>query len=283
MSGYANLPCTIEDMQIHDIDEVMGIEHRSFSSPWSVRAYRYELTGNRCSRFLVVRQSLPGGGVAKDSPNSLNRFPRTSPRAVNSPVLGYGGFWLLVNDAHISTLAVAPGWRRLGLGELLVIGLLERAEKVIEGLGYKAVRVDIEADPSRLAILERHVAHQVCDLQGLVQLEEAVFPRLLVVEGQPRLLGRAKGLDSPELYPLGRTQAGQLFQQVRALVALAHNVSCVLGLSENRHFGTPSGGPRLQRGVSNGEGGILPAARRRSLCSRRRITERAGFEPAVRV
>ena len=141
MSGYANLPCTIEDMQLHDIDEVMGIEHRSFSSPWSVRAYRYELTGNRCSHFLVVRQSLPGGGVAKDSPNSLNRFLRTSPRAVNSPVLGYGGFWLLVNDAHISTLAVAPGWRRLGLGELLVIGLLERAEKVNAEVATLEVRV----------------------------------------------------------------------------------------------------------------------------------------------
>jgi ribosomal-protein-alanine N-acetyltransferase len=141
MSGYADLPYIIEDMELHDVDEVMEIEHCSFSSPWSVRAYRYELAGNSCSHFLVVRQSLPGEGVAKDSPKSLNRFLRSSPRAVKSPVLGYGGSWLLVNDAHISTLAVAPGWRRLGLGELLVIGLLERAVRVNAEVATLEVRV----------------------------------------------------------------------------------------------------------------------------------------------
>ena len=141
MSGYTDLPYTIEDMQLHDIDEVMEIEHSSFSSPWSVRAYRYELTGNSCSHFLVVRQYLPGGGFAKDSPKSLNRFLRHSPRAVNSPVLGYGGFWLLAGEAHIGTLAVAPDWRRLGLGKLLVVGLLERAVKVNAEVATLEVRV----------------------------------------------------------------------------------------------------------------------------------------------
>lgn len=141
MSDYADLPYKIEDMQLHDIDEVMEIEHRSFSSPWSVRAYKYELTSNSFSQFIVVRQSLSGEGFAKDPPKFLNRFLRSSPRAVNSPVLGYGGFWLLVDEAHIGTLAIAPDWRGLGLGELLVVGLLERAVKLNAEVATLEVRV----------------------------------------------------------------------------------------------------------------------------------------------
>lgn len=141
MSDYGDLPYKIEDMQLDDIDEVMEIEHCSFSSPWSVRAYRYELTSNSLSQFLVVRQSLFGEGFAQDPPKLLNRFLRSCPRAVNSPVLGYGGFWLLVDEAHISTLAVAPDWRGLGLGEFLVIGLLERAVKLNAEVVTLEVRV----------------------------------------------------------------------------------------------------------------------------------------------
>ena len=141
MSDYADLPYKIEDMQLHDIDEVMEIERRSFSLPWSVRAYKYELTSNSFSQFIVVRQSLSGEGFAKDPSKFLNRFLRSSPHAVNSPVLGYGGFWLIGDEAHIGTVAVAPDWRGLGLGGLLVVGLLERAVKVNAEVAALEVRV----------------------------------------------------------------------------------------------------------------------------------------------
>ena len=42
-------------------------------------------------------------------------------------MLGYAGLWLLIDEAHISTIAVAPEWRGRGLGELLLASLLERA------------------------------------------------------------------------------------------------------------------------------------------------------------
>jgi ribosomal-protein-alanine N-acetyltransferase len=43
--------------------------------------------------------------------------------------LGYGGFWLMYDEAHISTLAVRAELRRQGLGELLLIGLLDEARR----------------------------------------------------------------------------------------------------------------------------------------------------------
>jgi ribosomal-protein-alanine N-acetyltransferase len=55
---------------------------------------------------------------------------RRRPTPDASPVLGYGGFWLMHDEAHISTLAVRAGWRRLGLGELLLIALLDEARRL---------------------------------------------------------------------------------------------------------------------------------------------------------
>jgi ribosomal-protein-alanine N-acetyltransferase len=46
--------------------------------------------------------------------------------ARRSPALGYAGAWCLVDEIHISTIAVHPQWRGRGLGELLLIALLER-------------------------------------------------------------------------------------------------------------------------------------------------------------
>ena len=42
-------------------------------------------------------------------------------------LLGYGGFWFLIDEAHITTLGVRPEWRGRGLGELLLISLIEGA------------------------------------------------------------------------------------------------------------------------------------------------------------
>lgn len=123
-----SLPFRIEDMQLDDIDEVMSIEHRSFSSPWSARAYRYELTSNSFSQFIVVRRSIPETQVAdKVHGGPLRRWLGMSRQQVKSPVLGYAGLWLLADEAHISTIAVIPEWRGQGLGEFLLVALIERS------------------------------------------------------------------------------------------------------------------------------------------------------------
>jgi [ribosomal protein S18]-alanine N-acetyltransferase len=130
MSYYDDLPYRVSGMQLADIDEVMVIEARAFSSPWSARAYRYEISSNSFSHFVVVRQVVPGAPEpAESAPNFIDRLLGTPPlrRPPLPPVLGYAGFWLLIDEAHISTIAVAPEWRGLGLGELLLVALLDRA------------------------------------------------------------------------------------------------------------------------------------------------------------
>jgi ribosomal-protein-alanine N-acetyltransferase len=113
------LPYEIRPMRASDLRQVMTIERAAFPAPWPVSAYRYELTRNDLSTYLVLclAQQDPGGRWTR-------LVERWAARSV-PPVLGYGGLWMLVDEAHISTLAVHPEWRGRGLGELLLVALIE--------------------------------------------------------------------------------------------------------------------------------------------------------------
>jgi ribosomal-protein-alanine N-acetyltransferase len=135
---HPDLPYVVELMQIADLRQVMAIEQVSFPTPWPVSAYRHELTQNDLSTYLVLRQR---GAEAEAS------WPRRAGRRLSLaarralPVLGYGGFWMIVDEAHISTLAVHSGWRGRGLGELLLVALIEAA--VLRGAAEATLEVRV--------------------------------------------------------------------------------------------------------------------------------------------
>jgi ribosomal-protein-alanine N-acetyltransferase len=98
-------------MTLADIGDVVAIDKLSFPVPWPERSYRYELTENPAAHLLVAEQ-------------------HASPR---SRLVGYVGLWLLVDEAHISTIAVHPTERGRGIGEaLLLAGLVWAARKGAE-------------------------------------------------------------------------------------------------------------------------------------------------------
>jgi ribosomal-protein-alanine N-acetyltransferase len=99
-----------------DIAKVIEIEQMVFPAPWSARAYHYEITANEFSTMFVLR---PDFRLAPQ--RLLHRLGLLEPL----PLIGYAGFWLLVDEAHICTIAVHPQWQGLGLGELLLISLLD--------------------------------------------------------------------------------------------------------------------------------------------------------------
>ncbi len=91
----------IEAMRLEDLPVVQAIEQASFSSPWPPNAYRSELQTNRLASYLVVR--------------------------VDGAIVAYGGMWLMVDEAHITTFAVHPAWRRQRIGERLLLAFLDLA------------------------------------------------------------------------------------------------------------------------------------------------------------
>ena len=89
----------IEPMQVADLPSIHAIEEASFSAPWPANAYRSELESNRLASYLVAR--------------------------VDDAVVGYGGMWLMVDEAHITTFAVHPAWRRQRIGERLLLEFVD--------------------------------------------------------------------------------------------------------------------------------------------------------------
>jgi ribosomal-protein-alanine N-acetyltransferase len=91
----------IAPMQVADVGAVQAIEQASFTAPWPPNAYLTELQTNRLATYMVVR--------------------------VGDAVVGYAGLWLMVDEAHITTFAIHPDWRRRHLGERLLLALLDIA------------------------------------------------------------------------------------------------------------------------------------------------------------
>jgi ribosomal-protein-alanine N-acetyltransferase len=96
-------PFSLRPMGIADVPDVMAIEDRVFPTPWPANAYVDELTRNELSHCYVLGTAAGGA------------------------LIGYGCFWLMVDEAHISTLAVAEDRRGWGFGELLLVHLIEEA------------------------------------------------------------------------------------------------------------------------------------------------------------
>ena len=115
-----DLPYALETMSLGDIPTVVLLEKQIFPTPWSAEAFRQELTYHPSATYLVLRYT--------DQAALLERFPRRPWSGPEDPgLLGYGGLWQVVEQSHISTLAVRRSWRGRGLGELIFASLIEHA------------------------------------------------------------------------------------------------------------------------------------------------------------
>jgi len=149
MNDNSNIPYVIEPMTLADVPAVVAIEKMVFPLAWSRRAFEHEVQHNPMAHFLILR---PRGTAVAHREGHADRQREAAARAsVESspqPILGYGGFWLAIDEAHICTLAVHPDWRGQGLGELLLVHLLDRATEV------NAEMVTLEVRPSNLVAQE---------------------------------------------------------------------------------------------------------------------------------
>ena len=91
----------LRPMQEQHLDQVVQIELATFSRPWSRQSFLDELK-NQFARYLV-------GITAKGQ------------------VAGYGGMWLIFEDAQITNVAVSPDMRGNNVGKLLLLGLIQEA------------------------------------------------------------------------------------------------------------------------------------------------------------
>lgn len=91
----------LQDMVIEDIDQVCEIENLSFKTPWSRESFEAEILTNKLARYIVAK--------------------------VDGKVAAYGGMWIVLDEGHITNIAVHPDQRGRKIGEKLVLSLLKKA------------------------------------------------------------------------------------------------------------------------------------------------------------
>ncbi len=110
----------ISALTLSDLDEVMEIEPVAFGSHhWSRQSFMNELL-NASGHYFAARDS--GGDL-----------------------IGYSGYWLIGEEAHITTLAVHPEYRRLHVGERLLVNDIIQARKMAADLVTLEVRISNES------------------------------------------------------------------------------------------------------------------------------------------
>lgn len=155
-------------MTLKDVERVYEIDKDSFSLPWTLRAYQYEVRENINARNWVLEHETDG-------------------------VVGFIVVWHILDEAHIGTVAIDKGCRGRGLGKLLTayallqsveegmtLSYLEvrrsniTAQKTYESLGFEVVGVRagyyknnhedallMTLDPIDADILRRIIAEQI--------------------------------------------------------------------------------------------------------------------------
>ncbi|KXZ39083.1 [SSU ribosomal protein S18P]-alanine acetyltransferase [Alkalithermobacter thermoalcaliphilus JW-YL-7 = DSM 7308] len=92
----------VRDLKESDIDDLVEIEKLSFSVPWTKSAFIKELS-NKLAKYVVIEH--------------------------NKKVIAYGGIWLIVDEGHITNIAVHPDYLGKGLGNIIVESLIEKCRE----------------------------------------------------------------------------------------------------------------------------------------------------------
>ena len=133
-----SLSYTIRPMEPDDVPAVITIERLSFPAPWLASSFLYELNHNTRSFYYVLLK--PAKGTVAPAGRIWRRWLRWMVGLPEeSRVIGHTGFRLQPAEAHISTIAVHPNWRGQGLGELLLLAVMEQALE----LGVRVVTLEV--------------------------------------------------------------------------------------------------------------------------------------------
>lgn len=132
VSEQASSEVLVRDMYLVDLDAVMAIEAHSFPTPWSRNAFQTEILENTFATYLVLD--------------------------FHGRVVSYGGMWIILDEAHVTNVAVHPDYRGHHLGERMMEGMVERARS----LGVARMTLEVR----RGNIVAQNLYHKM----GFVQL-----------------------------------------------------------------------------------------------------------------
>lgn len=111
----------IRPMVFTDVDGVLAVEQQSFTTPWSREAFVSEMKDNELALYIVLTDG--------------------------EDIKGYGGMWRILDEGHITNIALLPECRGQGLGTKLLQHLISMAKK------QQIQALTLEVRPSNCAAL----------------------------------------------------------------------------------------------------------------------------------
>ena len=145
----------IRRMQDRDIPQALELDREAFPTQWphpSYTSFKQELR-NRLACYIVVTKPRELESI-EQYPNNKNVWQKIlhlfdhdrffGEGATTSPkehIVGIAGFWIMVDEAHITTLAVRNSHRRQGVGERLLIQIVEMAMQLNANVVTLEVRI----------------------------------------------------------------------------------------------------------------------------------------------
>ena len=105
--------CLIRRMTIDDVPTVAAIEAATFPTPWSEDAFRKEITDNPVARYLVAEK--------------------------DGAVIGFAGAWIILDESHITNIAILAEHRGNGYGRALTAALMQYLSNL--GAAYATLEV----------------------------------------------------------------------------------------------------------------------------------------------
>ena len=103
----------VRRMTLDDVERVSAIEAEAFPRPWTAADFRHELTENKVARYLVVEEA---GEVA-----------------------AFAGVHVILDQGHVTNIAVAEQHRGKGYGRLVTAALMQYAANL--GATYLTLEV----------------------------------------------------------------------------------------------------------------------------------------------
>ena len=124
----------IRPMNADDLDQILAIEQASFSAPWSRESMQQELVNDQAHYFVACTK--------EDQKN----------------VLGYAGYWQIMDEGHIMNIAVRKDTRCKGIGKELMEAMLSSGDEM--GILYWTLEVRV-SNLSALRLYEKIGFHQL--------------------------------------------------------------------------------------------------------------------------
>jgi ribosomal-protein-alanine N-acetyltransferase len=140
--------CTARLMRAEDIAQVSEIDHEAFPTDWHPNSFKRELNSKLVRHLVAYEESAGAGGSCYHAESTgteakgrgcwlacrVKRLFRGEHTVENEKgtqtdqnIVGYATIWLMLDEAHLTSIAVRETHRKRGIGELLLISAINLA------------------------------------------------------------------------------------------------------------------------------------------------------------